>query len=77
PVSPSISRDFQPLAPQINNHATNAIKKQSENDGANVCDQGPHLIWGRTVLAGCKDEVELAKSCNRPVGPMPLVSREL
>src|SRR5215471_18687366 len=44
PVSPSISSAFQPLAPHTNNQASNAMKKQSENDGTRARLQRPDAI---------------------------------
>src|ERR1700676_2979878 len=41
PVSPSISNDFQPLAPQIKSQAINATKKKSAKDGTSTRVQRP------------------------------------
>src|SRR5271170_1911317 len=43
PVSPSISSDFQPLAPHTKSQVRMATKKQSENDGTSTRVQRPHL----------------------------------
>src|SRR5579871_1431668 len=43
PVSPSISSDFHPLAPQIKSQAMIATKKKSENEGATTRVQRPHF----------------------------------
>src|SRR5580698_6225733 len=43
PVSPSISSDFQPLAPHTKSQTRMATKKQSANDGAQTRVQRPHV----------------------------------